>query len=609
MADLRSEGPEGPESDTMEALARDRALRTRKLALVGGALVLGIAGGLVALTRYQEAQSTAHIEAAWGSFSRCLAGQPLAAGERADVRFRALQLSAMTVPEPKRAPASGQSWPGRCASLSYALSEALSEGGKAQKGAKDLAFWADALGKQLKEGTAFTADLSENISHVWEEAEKANLPSAAGPEQPPPPPLARPLTADSLARGTPLSKAPFSLKSIHTDPHPNQKLHFLVDEKSIPGTPFLCTITGTEAQCGSLPKAIADTNQGVRLLGTADDDAAPLIFAGKRGTSGVYRADTGEQVGRIFSYGGYAKKDGFSALLGWNESKDDLVLIRKPSPKDPGDTSTIKPDFRMGNYYYNAQMLWDHVLLRGVTKSDSRRLFAQRVTVGDKPLGDPVDIGELTEAGLTEGGPDEPPHIAGCRTVEIMVVRVKGYDNEFVSFLVGNRWSTPVLVPATGGTLSCRKADAAITGVYPSGVDSAWKTTVEQRRCTSAGCTYDELRMEQLLSGQLEFAPKDNRVVASDLDGKMLVVWSAGDRGGVRMRLGAADQIAKVDDVILFDDFVKDGKVQNLSTLFDMRIFSREGYALLVMSTVSGVHAVKITPDGAFAPLQIDWKK
>ncbi|MFO0762856.1 MAG: hypothetical protein U0359_40840, partial [Byssovorax sp.] len=378
---------------------------------------------------------------------------------------------------------------------------------------------------------------------------------------------------------------------------------------SVPGSPFLCTITAQKASCGPLPKAITDTQQGVRLLGTADDEAAPLVFAGKRGASGVYRSDTGEKVEQIFSYGGYAAKDGFSAILGWNEGKDELVLIRKASATGKPNAEALKPDFRMGNFYYNAQLLWDQVMLRGVTKSDSRRLFSESLGRGDKALGDPVDIGELTEAGLTEGGPDEPPHIAGCRTAEAMVVRVKGYDNEFVSFLMGGKWSNPVLVPATGGTLSCRKADAAITGVYPSSADSSWKTTVEQRRCTSAGCNYEVVKMEQLLSGMLEFSPKEGRVVAADLDGKMLIVWAAGDRGGVRMRIGSAEQIATSPDIILFDDMVKDGKVQNLSTLFDMRIYSREGYAILVLSTVGGVSAVKIEPDGKFAPLTIDWAK
>jgi hypothetical protein len=141
------------------------------------------------------------------------------------------------------------------------------------------------------------------------------------------PPAASPLTADTLT--APLSKTPFNLKSVFSDPHPGEKLHLLVDDQSVEGSPFLCTVTATTAECRKLPAAIAGSSQGVRLLGTSDEDAEPLIFAGKRGTEGVYRSDTGELVHRIYSHGGYATKDGFSAVLGWNEGKADLILVRK----------------------------------------------------------------------------------------------------------------------------------------------------------------------------------------------------------------------------------------------------------------------------------------
>ena len=67
-------------------------------------------------------------------------------------------------------------------------------------------------------------------------------------------------------------------------------------------------------------------------------------------------------------------------------------------------------------------MLWDGVLLRGVTKDNRRRLFALSVARSGKVLGDPVDVGELSLPGLIQGGLDEPPHITGCKTAEAMVV-------------------------------------------------------------------------------------------------------------------------------------------------------------------------------------------
>jgi hypothetical protein len=94
-------------------------------------------------------------------------------------------------------------------------------------------------------------------------------------------------------------------------------------------------------------------------------------------------------------------------------------------------------------------------------------------------------------------------------------------------------------------------------------------------------------------------------VDAVDLDGKLLVVWAAGERGGVRMRLGPIETIGTAPDVVLYDDMMKDGHVGSLSTLFDLKLFSREGYALLLLSTQTGVHGVRIDANGTVAPLSV----
>jgi hypothetical protein len=104
-----------------------------------------------------------------------------------------------------------------------------------------------------------------------------------------------------------------------------------------------------------------------------------------------------------YAYGGYAAKDGFSAVLGWKEKDEELTFLRKPA-KEPLERAKIKPAFRVGNFYYSAQILWDQVMLRGVTKDNERRLFAQPVLRAGDPIGAPVDVGELPEPGLIEGG-------------------------------------------------------------------------------------------------------------------------------------------------------------------------------------------------------------
>jgi hypothetical protein len=604
------------DTDGLEELAQGKKRGQKKVAIAGAALVVAALGGVFALTKYQTAQADAEIGGAWGSFSACLFGsEPLAPGETASQRLRAIQLKAMTLPEAQRAPDGGKPWPDRCTNLGHALHEAIKNAGRAQKDGKDLAHYSEALAKLLKEPTSYAADLSEAADGAWESAAKEGVKAAPNKNVAPPPPAAKALTVDALAKIEPLSKTSFNLKSLFTEPHPGGPLRILIDEKGLPGSPFICTFSGggaaAAAKCASLPPALAQSQHGYRLLGTSDDDAAPLVFAGKRGSSGVYRADSAEPIASIYSYGGYSAKDGSSAVLGWNEAKDELMLIRKPAGGAKQEKA-LKPDFRLGNFYYSAQVLWDHVLLRGVTKEEERRLFAQTVArASEEGVGELTNVGELPEAGLIEGGPDEPPHIAGCRTKEALIVRVKGYNNEFMSFLVGGKWSEPILVPSIGGTLSCRKAEAAITRVDVAGLDAPWKTSVVHRRCTSAGCNFEEnVRMEPLLNTMFDFAPREARVIgAADVEGKLLLVWAAGERGGVRMRLAPADQMMKAEDVILFDDLVKDGKVQKLSTLFDLRVLSREGFGIVVLSTVAGIHAVRVDPDGKTAPVAIEWAK
>jgi len=388
-------------------------------------------------------------------------GPPIEAGESPSLRFRSLQLAAMNLPEDMRAPVDKNPWPDRCANLGHEVQEALRSAGRADKEKKDLAHFSEALAKALKEGDPSSADLSELVENVWHEASEAKVPVVSGFEVAPPPPFTQPLTADTLAQTEPLSKTSFALSAAHTDAHPGLVLRLLVEQKDVERSPFLCTFSPKEAapRCAPLPDAIAKSHHGLRLLGTADDDASPLVFAGNRGAEGVFRADTGDRVESIYAYGGYATRDGRSSVLGWNERKKTLRPTRKAGAAKRDET-TIDPSFRVGNYYYSSQILWDQVILRGVTKDQERRLFGIKVPWSG-PLGPEVDIGELPEPGLIEGGADEPMHIAGCRTTETMVVRVKGDDNDFMSFLIEGRWSQPVSPDITGGTLSCAKGEGS----------------------------------------------------------------------------------------------------------------------------------------------------
>jgi hypothetical protein len=600
--------PEQPAPESIDVMTADRKRRQRSLLLGGIGLVVVVGGGGYGLFRYQDAQQKKAVATAWNSFARCVIGGDLEANERPSQRFRNLQLVAMTMNDVERTlEGSDKPWPISCANLGHSVNEILRNAGMAESGKKDLAASAETLAKSLNEGSSLTADLSDAVDTAFDQAKEAKIETIAGVSAPKAPLPQRPLSATYLATVEPLSRASFTLKGAFTDAHPAGALRMLVEEKGVDKSPFLCTFdpkTPT-VRCKTLPKSIAE-GHGLRLLGTADDDSAPLVFAGDRGTAGVFRADTGEKIDAMYSYGGYAKKDGSSAVLGYNGRDHDLLITRRTAA---GTLPRVKieVDFELGNLFYSSQLLWDAMLLRGVSKQDDRKLYAASLDMRGEPFKDLGPVGVLPEPGLIAGGADEPPHISGCRTDKATIVRVKGYSNDFMSFLIAGKWTPPISPEITGGILSCHGAEAVITRLEPAGEDKAWKTSITQAQCTSAGCRGAVVAMEKFLKGRYEFGPRDYHVDAVDLDGKLLVVWAAGDRGGVRMRLAKADQIERAEDQILFDDMVKDGQVGKLSTLFDLRLFSRDGFAILLMNTVAGVHALRIDAGGKVAPVTVAW--
>lgn len=425
--------PEHPAPESIDVMTADRKKRRNRMLMVGLVLTLGVGGGGYGLATYQAAQKTKAIATAWSSFSRCLTGGELDAGERPSQRFRNLQLVAMTMNDAERTfEGSDKAWPISCSPLGHAVNEEL-RGGAMEETGKKLASTAESLAKALGEGSSISADLTDPVDSAFDLAKEGKIEPIAGVPAPKAPSPQRPLSATFLATVEPLSRASFSLKGAFTDAHPAGALRMLVEEKGVEKSPFLCTFDAKTptVRCKSLPKAIAE-GHGLRLLGTADDDSAPLVFAGERGTAGVFRADTGEKVDAIYSYGGYARKDGSSAVLGYNGRDHDLLITRRTAS---GTVPRVKLelDFELGNLYYSSQLLWDAMILRGVNKNDERKLYAATLDFRGEPFKDLGSVGHLPEPGLISGGADEPPHIAGCRTDKAMVVRVKGYSTDFMS--------------------------------------------------------------------------------------------------------------------------------------------------------------------------------
>jgi hypothetical protein len=339
---------------------------------------------------------------------------------------------------------------------------------------------------------------------------------------------------------------------------------------------------------------------GLRLLGTSDATSSTLIFAGKRGSEGVFVAGSPAPLDKLYSYGGYASGDGEAWVLGWDEEARGLVLVHKRAEQAP-TRIPLKPNFRVGNFFYGSQLLWDQVLVRGITPDNERRLFALPVSQPDAGSFEPVDIGELPEPGLIREGDEEQPHLTGCRSSQATVVRVRGSREDYITFRINGKFSEPVRSP-TWGVLGCHGATATLV---TAGFTTAG-TKLYHATCTSAGCSATELKGEALDRNSADLRPVDsNDVQAVDLGGKLLAVWLGGERGGLRMRLATPEMFMREPEQVLFDDHVAEGKNARASTLLGFRLYSREGFAVLLLSSLSGVHAFRIGPDGAVKPYAV----
>jgi hypothetical protein len=184
----------------------------------------------------------------------------------------------------------------------------------------------------------------------------------------------------------------------------------------------------------------------------------------------------------------------------------------------------------------------------------------------------------------------------------MVVVRVRGDGSDFLTFRINRAFSKPVAAPAFG-QLGCYGTAATIVRVE-LGRNPA--PLLYHDACTSAGCSRTAWKQDALDHGTLDLRPLDaGRIAAADLAGKLLVIWSAGERGGVRMRLASPEAFDRGTDVLVLDDHMKDGKVVSESTLLGFRLFARGQFAVLLLSTLSGLHALRIDPSGVVTPWKV----
>jgi hypothetical protein len=602
-----SEAPESQGAPSTEAAFRPK----RGRAVIGVAAVgVAIAAGVGVLAWRSEVESREREATAWGNLSRCLVGEPLAAGEKPSLRARKIQLRAVAEPWENRPASDGDPWPARCSAPALALHETLKGTGRLEKDGASLGKAAEAFGKKLKENLKPSVDIVEALDRIFAEAETIKLVGKPAADAKAPPAPIEAMTLDALEAATPLVKRSFPLDTVFSERVPAGTLRLIATSKDLPGGPLVCSFPegAPSGRCDAPPPSVLAISKDLRLLGSAEDDAPTLLFADKRGDGGIFRADSGEKVGAVFSYGGFSRKDGFVTALGWDDNADKkkpFLLYRQTKGGAPKEDR-----FKLEGVTWalnDAALLWDHMVWeRWDGKKGERRLFAKKLDESGDPAADPTDVGKLWDyERISDYGKAEDT-IRGCKTKEALVVLVHGYARDSVAFRLADRWVEPLQLAGRGGALTCRGTEATETRIDPLRGEASWPEQIRQDRCTPAGCQQKTVGVAELMKKLGELRPGDQRNIgAVDLDGKLLVVWIAGSHGGVRMKLAPIDQIAAAPDTVLIDDMTRGGQVGHARQLNDIRLFARAGYAVLLVGTPAGVFARSIDPNGKVSPIPV----
>jgi hypothetical protein len=416
---------------------------------------------------------------------------------------------------------------------------------------------------------------------LWREVERSGI-VASGVNDVTAPAPASPLSLDSLASAA-ISNVEVPTSSIHTEPFAGVERHALLDDPRAEVV-TLCTITQRDAfSCKSLPGKLA-TQHGMRLLGTTDAGAAPLVFAGLDGEGGINRGDSGELVASVRAYSAYAAANGYVAIQTWPNNLDGTFdILEQRAPGGEVKRTTIKPEAQKAvqptTTIHRSRLLWNKALVQMLDQNnlDTPPWVAEK-TLGREDLGGAFHrIADLNWINT---------NVTACRSERGLVARF-GPSDAMLLFAEGDRWQGPRAARGLGDVLRCDGTDAVFLSGWP----------VRVKRCSAAGC--DEAPQE---GGYWPTQPAaGSSTVGLELaDGKVVVAWWT-ERHGVRFRVGPRSQLGKMNDVVVFDDLASSGEAAKTSTLSGIRLLAAGHTAVLLLATNAGVRAVRLGLDGTFA--------
>lgn len=604
-----------PIPDSTELLGREHARRRKRLFVGMGVLAAAVVGAGVASVVLQQRSAEAGLRARSADLSACLFGRVVPPSEAPARLLRDAQLAAMGLTEPERAGKDGSAWPQRCGLVAQELMEAAKAAGHASKEDEgDLADRADALAKALKAPASQFADLSQVVDTTWAALAKTGVVVEASARVPGPPAVAKPLRAADVGEGSAIATTPFPFHALGVSSYSGDVFHVLVQDAAVPRAPFVCAFDDGPVRCRSIVGDLAKGQNKLAIAGVAAKGSWPLLVAGEDGELGLFRSDTGAKVADtappVRLLGASIDAKGVVRTLQQEGSRLAMATLGETEKEKEKEKRWTRGDLPERCTPASAGLVDDQVVVECRVPFGADRHAGEWMLLAlgkDLPRAERVEeVPADADAGAE--APEAPTLRPGtarfCRSGETMVA---GYGSSLF-FHDGLGWAKPQKGALRGGGISCAEKVANVTLLADAGGDRPWRSEIAQTRCTVAECAKTSVEFERLLRGGLEGAPRGKLFDAAAAGDAMVVAWASGQLGGVRVRVGAPDTLVAARDVVVFDDLATEGELAGKADLLELVVLGQPRQATLLLRSSRGVHAIRLTTEGGFAPAEVVWE-
>ncbi len=583
--------------------------RPALLATLVGVVV--VEWGSVVASRDRDREAEVVTQRLTDRLATCILGEAARdAGDGPEPRLllavRAAQLVAMGLPADRRQTSPEPPWPSRCGSSALALAS-----DETRRGSLARARSAARLGAALSAPDGATADWSGPLGAWLADVRQAGRSVHRVDDAPLPPGTgaASATTVDSLEPGSRLLPGTVPLAAIHFDRTFDESASFVVDQPSSsgagPSVPAYCVYAAREARCVAMRGAAAGAGPVVPA-------GASVVLAGDAGAGGVFEVGSGARIPVELPDGVYGVStattgDGldlltttpFPAEIHW-------VHVEGHGAAAKTTDTPVLTRGQAGDPSFNVGLFWGFLVAKRVApEASGLRLRVRKLT--GREIGPEVDVGQVGEAPALEASGAES-HLQACRSQGSIALGVHAWDSEYFSFFEPRTgaWSHPVELDDARGAMTCRGAEVTLLDQRGHVEGHRFQPVITESRCTPAACRTASLRTRDVFAGNADVTPQEPRDVhVAAVDDQVLLVFRAGDLGGLRMRLGKLEDLAGNEDVVLFDDHLEGGKLRQDSTLLDFMVRPVPGGALLLLATTAGTFVYRVDAAGAFLPVRM----